>query len=435
MNSPLNKFSIEKLLIYLTESLSLSQPFSLLFENMTVYSFSQINLYEKCPRKYQYRYLDGLEREFETTPDLILWTSVHGALEWLYQQVGIFNIPIRADLLGKFHELRRNSTAEAGEKLIYKGEQHEEDYLRRGEKYLEAYYQKHSPFEWTKVIATELMMTFLLQEGDKNSEQKFRGIIDRLDKEDDENFVINDYKTNKQLPPEEKEEYREQLTLYALGVQQKYGKYFKKIKARIHYLHFDLVDEWEINEEILAPIKEKYRQEVNAIEFARFNYNMGVENAFPTKQNPYCKYCEYQNLCPLRQHLNYGEELINGGELGEITIQNLVDRYAQIARQSTELNKEKESLKEILISYAEKQGFEQLFGKENKIWISKGEMYSAKDKASFQTFLAEQGLLEEASDIPYYKINALVKDKKLTPDQISAYLDKKPSRRLAPSKK
>lgn len=333
---------------------------------MTVYSFSQINLYERCPKKYQYRYLDGLERDFESTPDIILGTSVHGALEWLYQQIGVFNIPIKADLLGKFHELWNNSIAEVGEKLVYKGGQHEEDYLRRGEKYLEAYYQKYSPFDGTKVIATELMMTFQLQEGE-NTEQKFRGIIDRLDKEDEETFVINDYKTNKQLPPEEKEEYREQLTLYALGVQQKYGKYFKKIKARLHYLHFDIVDEREINEALLAPIREKYCQEINEIELARFNYNMGVENAFPTKQNPYCKYCEYQNLCPLWQHLNYGEELVNGGALGETTIQKLVDHYAQIACQSTELNKEKESLKELLISYAEEKGFEQLFGKESKI--------------------------------------------------------------------
>lgn len=402
---------------------------------MTVYSFSQINLYEKCPRKYQYRYLDGLEKDFETTPDLILWTSVHGTLERLYQQVSIFNIPIKSDLLGKFHELWNNSIAEAWEKLIYKGEQYEEDYLRRGERYLDAYYQKYSPFEETKVIATELMITFVLEEKEKNVEQKFRGIIDRLDKEDDETFVINDYKTNKFLPPEEKEEYRGQLTLYALWVQQKYGKYFKKIKARLHYLHFDIVDEWEITDEVLEPIKAKYSKEINEIEHARFDHNMGVKNAFPTKQNPHCKYCEYQNLCPLWQHLNYGDEIVKWGALGEQTIQHLVDRYTAISHKSTELNKEKESLKDILTSYAEEKGFEQLFGKESKIWISKGESYSAKDKSDFQNFLAEQWLLEEASDIPYYKINALVKEKKLTPEEIAHYLEKKASRRLTPSKK
>jgi len=48
-----------------------------------------------------------------------------------------------------------------------------------------------------------------------SSSIKFRGFIDRLDKEG-ETFVINDYKTNKNLPPESKEEYQEQLTLYAL---------------------------------------------------------------------------------------------------------------------------------------------------------------------------------------------------------------------------
>lgn len=84
-------------------------------------------------------------------------------MERLYQQINIFNIPIKADLLGKFHELWQNTVADAGEKLIYKGEQHEDDYLRRGEKYLESYYQKYAPFEESKIIATELMMNFDLQ--------------------------------------------------------------------------------------------------------------------------------------------------------------------------------------------------------------------------------------------------------------------------------
>lgn len=401
---------------------------------MVVYSFSQINLYQQCPRKYQYRYLDQLEREFETTPDLILWTSVHGALEWLYQQVNIFNIPIKADLLGKFHKLWQNTVADAGDKLLYKGEQHEDDYLRRGEKYLETYYQKYAPFKGSKIIATELMMNFDLQNKENWWEQKFRWIIDRLDKEED-SFVINDYKTNKNLPPEEKEEYREQLTLYALGVQQKYGKYFQKLKARLHYLHFDLTDEREITDKILAPILEKYRQMINEIEKSRFDHNMGLENAFPTKQNSYCKYCEYQQLCPLWKHLNYGDEIVAWGTLWEQTIKKLVDQYAKITRESTELTKEKESLKEILVAYAEKGGFQQLFWEESKLGIAKTDMYAAKDKDELQKFLTQQGLLEEASDIPHYKLNALVKSQKLTPEQIQTYLTKKDSRRLTSSKK
>jgi hypothetical protein len=37
-------------------------------------------------------------------------------------------------------------------------------------------------------------------------------------------------------------------------------------------------------------------------------------------------------------------------------------------------------------------------------------------------------------DLPYYKINTLVKEQKLTPEQMQTYLDKKDSRRLTASK-
>jgi RecB family exonuclease len=72
------------------------------------------------------------------------------------------------------------------------------------------YYDKYSPFEEISVVATEASIIFEL-----NDQTKFRGFIDRLDKEG-ETFIINDYKTNKNLPPESKEEYKEQLTLYGL---------------------------------------------------------------------------------------------------------------------------------------------------------------------------------------------------------------------------
>jgi RecB family exonuclease len=76
--------------------------------------------------------------------------------------------------------------------------------------YLKAYYQKFAPFNDVKVIATELNLNFDL---DKEGQKKFRGFVDRLDKVGD-TFIINDYKTGKSLPPEQKEEYTEQLTLY-----------------------------------------------------------------------------------------------------------------------------------------------------------------------------------------------------------------------------
>ena len=70
----------------------------------------------------------------------------------------------------------------------------------------------------------KLYFTLNGEENCDENKKSFFWIIDRLDKEDDGTFIINDYKTNKNLPPEDKEEYIEQLTLYALWIRQKYGK-------------------------------------------------------------------------------------------------------------------------------------------------------------------------------------------------------------------
>ena len=35
-----------------------------------------------------------------------------------------------------------------------------DDYIRRWKSYLEEYYEKYAPFDWTKVIWTELSLTF-----------------------------------------------------------------------------------------------------------------------------------------------------------------------------------------------------------------------------------------------------------------------------------
>jgi len=399
---------------------------------MVVYSFSQINLYDQCPKKYQFRYLDWLEKEFETSPDLILWTSVHWALEWLYQQINVFNTPIKADVLWKFHELWTHEISEAWDKLIYKWDSYEDDYLRRGEHYLQAYYDKYAPFKWVSIVSTELRLNFSLW--DKVSDKQFLWIIDRLDKEWD-SFVINDYKTNKNLPPEDKEEYREQLTLYAYWVQQKYWKYFDWIKARLHYLHFWLVDEWIIKNEDIERVVKKYVGDINKIEKSRFDYNMWVPSAFSTKQNPYCKYCEYQNYCPLWQHLNISGDSVNWWELWEVTVKSLVDKYTNLSQEITQKTKEKDSIKELLIEYCKEKWYEQLFWTDSKISVSANDTYSIKDKESFFAFLKEKWIYDEAVDIPYYKVNSLVKEEKMTNQEINQYLEKKESWKLTPWKR
>ena len=401
-----------------------------------VYSFSQIWVYQQCPKKYQYQYVDKLEKEFKSSPDLILGTSVHGALEWLYQQINIFKIPSKEEVLNKFHEIWDNEIDKAWDELLYKWDQREEDYIRRGEHYINDYYDKYSPFDWIKVIGTEVKMFFSL-DIENIEKSDFYWVIDRLDKEWD-TYVINDYKTNKNLPPEDKQDYREQLTLYALWVKEKYWKYLRNIKAKLHFLHFDELDEWDVTDEVLNNVVEKYKKLTDEIEKAKAKYAESFNNdktAFPTKANNFCKFCEYQNLCPLFLHMNYWDETVSWWSLQETTIKKLVDKYVDISRQASELTKEKDSIKDILVEYANEKNFEQLYGNENALWLSESINYSPKDKDEFIKYLKEKWLYDKAADVPYYKINSLVKDWELSEDEIDEYLEWKESRKLTPKKK
>lgn len=392
---------------------------------MSVYSFSQLQVFQQCPRKYQYKYVDQIkEKEFESSPDLILGHSVHKVLENLYNNINVFKIPNLENVLEDFHDTRNQEIVDATKEkpLQIKGQQTLEDYIRRGEHYVKSYYQKYAPFAGVQVIATESMVNFQL---DTVWQQQFRGVIDRIDKEGD-TFVINDYKTNKNLPLEQKQEYTEQLTLYGLALQQKYGKYFKQIKARLHYLHFDITDEREITDDVLATVVQKYSSIIEWVEHKKFAYNMGDKRAFEPIQNEYCKYCEYMSICPLRAHMKYDDEVI-WGELWEKTVKGLVDEYVQFAKQESEAKAQKELLKDMLVEYLEKKWLLKLFGNTYKISASQGENISIKDKDTLVKKLTELGILDQTIDIDRFKVQKLVKDGNLDISKLDWSVEKSAS--------
>ena len=224
---------------------------------MSKYSFSRIQTYKQCPLKYRFKYIDRIkDQDFTLTADLLLGSAVHYALEKLYEEISNFKSVEEEKLLEFFYSYWNSeveSLKASGEELLVREGSIEGDFQLRGEEYLKAYYENNTPFDKIKVVDTEANVSFALDE-----DVSFAGFIDRLDKDGD-TFVINDYKTNKRLPTENKDSMKEQLTLYAIGVKEKYGKYLKKIKARLYFLHFDIEDTWEITDELLFEVTEKYR--------------------------------------------------------------------------------------------------------------------------------------------------------------------------------
>ena len=377
---------------------------------MARYSVSQIQVYMQCPLKYRYRYIDKIPTpEFVETTDTLLWTLVHESLQNLYNNINIFKTPTKEEFIADYYNLREKKEKETAENwweiLNHHHDLTIDDFKRRWEIYLSKYYDKHSPFKDLQVISTEKQISFQLDEW-----INFLWYIDRLDKVWD-TFIINDYKTNKNLPTEEKDQYIEQLTLYWLWIQQKYAKYFKNLKAKLYFLHFDIEDEREITQEKLDEIKNKYLNIIKEIEQNKVQYAMWSKKIFEANQTPLCTRCDYQSICPLFSAINVDEEV--EWELSEKSITALVDEFIEISDKISELEKQKDWLKWIFQKYIIKKDPNDeksdyiLSGSEYDVKVTKSPKMNVVDKDRFLEKIKSIWLFEEYADISRQNVNKL----------------------------
>ena len=378
--------------------------------DMARYSVSQIQVYQQCPLKYRYRYIDKIPTpEFVETTDTLLGTIVHESLQNLYNNINIFKIPTKEEFISNYYNLRtkkeKDTTENWWEIINHHHDITIEDFKRRGESYLTKYYDKHSPFKDLQVISTEKQISFQLDD-----RINFIWYIDRLDKQWD-TFIINDYKTNKNLPTEEKDQYIEQLTLYWLWIQQKYAKYYKNLKAKLYFLHFDIEDEREITQEKLEEIKNKYINIIKEIEQNKVQYAMGSKKTFDAIQSPLCTRCDYQSICPLFSAINSDEEI--EWELSEKSITALVDEFIEISDKISELEKQKEWLKWIFEKYIIKKDPNDeksdyiLSGSKYNVKITKSPKINVVDKDKFIEKIKSLWIFEEYADISRQNINKI----------------------------
>lgn len=378
---------------------------------MARYSVSQIQVYLQCPLKYRYRYVDKIPTpEFVETTDTLLWTLVHESLQNLYNSVNLFKIPTKEQFIADYYGLWTKKENEAEDNwweiLNHHSDLTIDDFKRRWEVYLSKYYDKHSPFNDLQVISTEKLISFQLAEW-----INFQWYIDRLDKCWD-TFIINDYKTGKNLPSEdEKDQYIEQLTLYWLWIQQKYPKYFKNLKAKLYFLHFDIEDEWDITQEKLDNIKNKYLDIIGEIEQNKVQYAMWSKKIFEANQSSLCGWCDYQSICPLFSAINSDDEV--EWELSDKSITALVDEFIEISDKISELEKQKEWIKWIFQKYVikkdphdEKSDYV-LSGTNQDVKITKSPKMNVVDKEKFLQKIKDLWLFEEYADISRQNVNNL----------------------------
>jgi len=241
-------------------------------------SYSQINTYEDCPKKYEYSYV----LQIPTLPhaSLSFGSTVHNTLKDFYsllqryrEGLGITESPTQEDLLLLFE---KNWIGRG-----YESKKHEAERKRSGEKAMVEFFKKFFNTE-QKPYRLEQSFTVHLPES------TFVGKIDRMDLVkggDVPEVEIIDYKTGR-LKEESDIKKDLQLPLYCIFAEQSLG--VKVSKAKYIFIEEGVEVEVDISQERKDKAKENIYEVISKIKAREF---IATPNSFK------CKYCDYKSIC------------------------------------------------------------------------------------------------------------------------------------------
>ncbi len=367
---------------------------------MTRYSHSRLTTFKNCPLKYKLKYIDKVKSDVEGIESFV-GARVHETLEKLYDDIKMCKKVSLRDILNFYEkEWTKNWTDNV---VVVRKEYTPGNYKELGKKCIEDYWNRHHPFDGDKTLATEKQVIVDLGNGNE-----LVGYIDRLSEDGDSNYGIHDYKTSGNLPTQEEKDNDTQLALYQLALKEMWDD-VKSVKLVWHYLVFDKIITSERTKEDLKELK---REILRLIE--------KVENTteFPPNQTSLCKWCEYQEMCPLWKHIKMTEEMEVNEYLNEPGVK-LVNKYVELTEKKKTLVKEIEEelskVQEALIAYSKEEGVEIIRGNDEKLRvklyrISKFPRTSDKRRDELDGLIKDSGKWMEVSNLNVRTLGKIVRN-------------------------
>ncbi len=370
-------------------------------------SHSSISLYEECPQKYKFRYIEKIPEKPKHF--FSFGSSVHEALEFFY---GVKTLP--APRLEEVLSYYREHWISAG----YKDNAQEQEYFQDGEDILKRFYQKH--------IADFQIPFFVEYKFDfKVDGVPITGRIDRIDKTPDGKLSVTDYKTGKAL---EKERVLTdgQLTLYQIACEELLGAPV----SRLSFYHLPTLKEQTIerhSEEIVSDLRKKITRVASSISQELFA---------PSPSEQKCRWTNYKHICQVYQ----SDGRKNGASCKKAALQAplmedppaeelpaLVDRYGEIRRQIRASTDEAEDLKKKILASFKEKGFVRAFGKKFEVNLLEKTEWEFSDKNQILAALKKAGIYERTLGPRIERVIEILEDADLPQglkDELSKFAQK-----------
>lgn len=241
-------------------------------------SYSQVDTYQDCPKKYEYSYV--LQIPTAANASLSFGLTVHNTLKDFYtlfqrfkEGLGITSEPSKEELIVFFE---KNWIGRG-----YESKQHEKQRKESGIKAISDFYDKFFSIEQTPYRLEQSFAVHL-------PDSVFAGKIDRMDlisMGDIPSVEIIDYKTGK-LKSKTDIKNDLQLPLYSIFAEQSLG--VKVLKAKYIFIEEGVEVEVDISEKRREKAKENVYEVIEGIKRRDFE---AIPNAFK------CKYCDYKSIC------------------------------------------------------------------------------------------------------------------------------------------
>ena len=374
---------------------------------MPTYSNSRLQTYENCPQQYKLRYIDKVELADELEGiEAFLGSRVHDVLEKLYKDLILTKLNSLDDLLS-YYKNEWDKNWHENVVIVKKGFK-KEHYKNTGIDAINNYYRRYSPFNQSKTLSTEQMISFKIED------YTLQGYIDRLGFANDGVYEIHDYKTSGFLPSQDKVDNDRQLALYQIGVKEKFRD-AKDIRLIWHYLVFDKEITSSRSEAQLKDLRKQVISLIKAIE---------KDTAFKPAESILCDWCGFPEFCPAKKHEYKVKELPANKYLKETGV-SLVNKFASIKAKMKELKEQEAELEEQIaliseaaIEYAQKEGVSNITGSDFilKIIEEKGLNFphsGEEGREELEEYVKKAGIWDDVSGLNIARLSKMIEDSEL----------------------
>jgi putative RecB family exonuclease len=248
-----------------------------------IFSHSRISSFENCPKQFEFRYVQKIERETESI-EAFVGKRVHEVFERLYLFAGRGLVPGVEKVVDRYHKLWEEAYDAERVRVVREGAS-VGFYRALGERCVRGYYVRHYPFDDGETLGLERRVVFPLDEA---GQYRMQGVIDRISRARDGVIEVHDYKTGARVPAQRVLDEDRQLALYQLGLAREFGE-DTPFRLVWHYVAKDVTRVSTRSPESLDGLRRATIARIDEIRSA---------TDYPPRKSALCSWCEYREICP-----------------------------------------------------------------------------------------------------------------------------------------